>query len=77
MAIRTNEVVKTIWCDRLENAASLVEQRVYLTDTIAATAMPKLHVIKQRCSHDIECNLSGCACRWSFLGSDYDPFTTT
>jgi hypothetical protein len=68
------EPVKTIWCDRIGDNASLVEVRVFLGDSPAAIATNNSHVLKQECSHSIECNLNGCPCRWSYLNPDYDPF---
>jgi hypothetical protein len=77
MSILVNEPIKTIHCDRINDVASLIEKRAHLTQTVAATALPRSRVLSRRCSHDVECNLNGCRCRWSFLNSDYDPFAET
>ena len=66
--------VKTITCERIGGSASLIEERVYLSDSLAANGMPGYQVLDRSCSYAIECNLAGCACRWSYINPDWDPF---
>jgi hypothetical protein len=68
------ESVKTIQCERIQDTASLLQERVYLGDSIANTGLGQFRVRAQRCSCDTTCNLRGCACLWSGLNSDVDPF---
>jgi hypothetical protein len=73
MATIVWEPVKTLACARLGSQAALLEKRVYPIDLLD-TAWAGFHSEGQRCSHGVECNQRGLACRWSGLNPDYDPF---
>lgn len=64
--------VQEIWCDRVQEPAALLEERVYADDV--QTDMTPYQVRARRCSHGTFCNLEGYRCRWSFLNPFYDPF---
>lgn len=73
MATIVWEPVKTMECARLGSQVELLEKRVYPSDLLD-TALVGYHKEGKRCSHGIECNQMGFACRWSGLNPDNDPF---
>jgi hypothetical protein len=77
MTVIVREPIKTIWCQSINDSATLIEERVHPGDSLALVGAPDYRVLRQECSHGVECNLIGCACRWSFLNPDYDPFPET
>lgn len=68
------ETIKQVWCDRRNDSASLLEKRVYLGDTIMNAGAGEYRVIGRYCAHDIECNVAGYPCKWSYLNSENDPY---
>jgi hypothetical protein len=73
MATVVWEPVKTMQCTRLGEQVQLLEKRVYPID-LFDTAWAGFHKEGKCCSHGVECNQKGLACRWSGLNPDYDPF---
>jgi hypothetical protein len=73
MATIVLQVVDKIWCDRVRQEAELLEERVYPADAVPDVGAP-FKVRARRCAFGTECNLAGCACRWSYLNPNYDPF---
>ena len=68
------EVEQEIWCDQIEDPASLVEERVYLGDSLAEQGVHNYRVIKRRCSRALECNIAEHPCQWSYLNPTGDVF---
>lgn len=66
------ETVSQHWCGLMDQAAELLEERVYPADVLPGVGVP-YHVRARKCSLGLNCNLAGCACRWSFLNPAYDP----
>jgi hypothetical protein len=66
-------IVGSVWCERLQQQAELLEQRLYPAE-ILPSAGAGYQVRARKCSHDIECNLSGYTCRWAFNNPNFDPF---
>lgn len=67
------EIAQTIWCDRLQQDAYLLEQRIYPEDPIPDAGRP--YQIKARmCSCGEQCNMIGYSCRWAFTNPHLDPF---
>ena len=72
MATIVWETVSQHWCDLMDQAAELLEERVYPADILPGAGVP-YHVRARKCSLGLDCNLAGCTCRWSFLNPAYDP----
>ncbi len=68
--------VKTqiIHCERRDEEAYLLEERIYPADMLDDSGSPyRVRAIK--CSNWLECNLSGAPCCWSGINPNYDPFS--
>ena len=73
MATIAWKVIKTIQCNRVGQAADLLEERVYGDDPLP-DAFESFKVRRRKCYFGTDCNLTGHACRWSYINPDYDPF---
>jgi hypothetical protein len=74
MAFTKWVTTKTLWCERMQAEAALMEQRVYPSRTLPD--FPPHRVLAQKCSIGTECNLIGFPCKWAYNNPDYDPFAT-
>ncbi len=73
MSVVMWEVVKQVWCNRMQQEAQLLEQRVYAAEPVPAV-QASYQVRARKCSLGIDCNLAGYSCRWAFNNPNFDPF---
>jgi hypothetical protein len=73
MAAREWVTTQTIYCDRIGEMVSLLEERIYPGDVLPDVGAP-YQVHQKRCSRWLECNLAGHPCCWSGINPGYDPF---
>ena len=66
--------VSTVWCDKVEAKADLMEYRIYPNEILPD--FPGYQVSARNCSQSIACNLDSIACKWAFTNPDTDPFVT-
>ena len=69
-------VVDTIWCDRMEAEARLLEERVYASEPVNGSPAP-YQVRGRKCSFGLACNLIEYPCRYAFSNPNYDPFAAS
>ncbi len=74
MATLVDHTLKTIYCERVGQTVSLVEERIYPHEILPDAGGTQYQAKRRRCSEGIDCNLAGYSCRWSGLNPDYDPF---
>lgn len=75
MAHETWVKIDTIWCDRMQDEADLMEKRVYASEYMPD--FPGYRITAHKCSLGIACNLAGFSCKWSYADLGYDPFKLT
>ncbi|MEP7358920.1 MAG: hypothetical protein ABI847_16845 [Anaerolineales bacterium] len=73
MAKQVEEVISRIWCDRINQEAVLLEERIYPADMLPDVAVP-FQVRARGCAFEQECRTVGFPCRWTGLNPNYDPF---
>jgi len=66
-------VVDTVWCDRMQAEARLLEERVYAPEPVHGSPAP-YHVRARKCTFALACNLVGYPCQYAFNNPNYDPF---
>ncbi len=60
------------WCEIAQHEAVIMERRVFPAEMMPDTE--PFRVLGRRCTADIYCNLSGCACRWAYTEPVVDRF---
>lgn len=76
MATIVSHTIKTIYCERTQQNADLVEERIYPSASLPDSPGAQFLVKNRKCNAGIDCNLMGFACKWSGLNPDYDPFNS-
>jgi hypothetical protein len=71
MAIAIWAQSESVFCDRAQEEVVLSEQRVFPQGLLRQGL--EYRVKARRCSHALQCNLSGPACRWAFTNPETDP----
>ncbi len=71
MAISVWTQLDRTWCQRAQEEVFLSEQRVFPEGLLRQAH--EYRVDARRCSHALQCNLTGLACRWAFTNPEVEP----
>jgi hypothetical protein len=73
MAISMWAQSQAVFCERAQEEVVLSEQRVFPQGLLRQGL--EYRVQARRCSHALQCNLNGLACRWAFTNPEVEPLT--